>query len=193
MRVRRASWSHRDKTIVFWVAVAGVLVILVFVLPALFVGHTTTHPPPTPIGAAFAAGNARLSSCPAGASYANDGCTAGDFTYILTISASAVAFENVLFEVTNSSGTIVSLFSNGGFSIINWTGVVQASSTSGDHLAMTSTWNSYATWVTGSTPLTNSYDILIDMGVGNPTGAHLLFVAMGAGDYVDSTAGLPLP
>lgn len=187
-------WNKRDSAIIIGVVVAGVLVILAYLLPLVFVGYISTGPiPPKPIGTAFEATDPLLENCSMNSTYPSSGCFAGDYVYVLSIFASSIAFDSVEFEVTNATGSVVWLFSDGGFSIVNGTGVVQASSTPSNHLVMTGTWNTYAPWVAGATPLTNHYDILIDMGVGDPAGAHLLFVATGTGPYVDSTAGLPLP
>jgi len=189
----RTPWNKRDKSIVFWVVVAGALVLAAYVIPTVFTGTAGTHFPTRPIGSAFDVRDPRLGTCPVNATYASSGCFAGDYVYNLTIFAGDTAFDEVEFEVTNATGSVAWLFSDGGFSILNWTGVMQASSTPSVHLEMTGTWNTYAPWVTGSTPLTNNCDILIDMGAGDPTGAHLEFVTIGTGGYTGTTAGLLLP
>jgi len=189
----RTPWNKRDKSIVFFVAVAGAFVLAAYVIPIALSGTTGTHFPSRPIGSGFAAGDPRLGTCPRNATYASSGCFAGDYVYNLTIFAGATSFAEVEFEVTNATGSVAWLFSDGGFSIINRTGVVQASSTPSVQLEMTGTWNTYAPWVTGSTPLTNNCNILIDMGVGDPAGARLEFVTIGTGGYTGTTAGLLLP
>jgi hypothetical protein len=190
----RTPWTKRDKSIVLGVAVAGALVLAAYVLPPMFIGTTGPGSLHYPLGTAFAAGDPRLGTCPGTVTYASSGCFAGDYVYNLTIFSGTTVFDQVEFEVTNATGSVVWLFSDGGFSIINRTGVVQASSAPSVHLEMTGTWNMYAPWVTGSTPLTPNYDIVIDMGVGDPTGAHLEFVAIGiGGEYTGTTAGLLLP
>ncbi|HYA54135.1 MAG TPA: hypothetical protein VEG42_00855 [Thermoplasmata archaeon] len=193
MAERRSGWSRGERAIVCGVTLTATIAFAAFVVPPLFVGNSITTFPEMPIGIGFAATEPRLVTCPRNSTYPTSGCFSGDYVYNLTIFDSTVTFENVEFEVTNSTGNVVWLFSEGGFSVINETGTVQASSTPSVHLGMTGPWNTYASWVTGSSPLTSRCDILIDMGVGNPAGAHLSFLAIGLDGYTGTTGPLPLP
>ena len=66
---------------------------------------------------------------------------------------------------------------------------VQAPNT---RLSMSGPWNIYAPRVSGSTPLSQDQEILVDMGAGNPSGAHLNLTAEGTGGYT-GTVSAPLP
>ena len=154
-------------------------------------GHTSTQG--TPIGSAFAVGNPVLSTCPAGHTFASNGCLTGDYTYTLTIESSAVFFGNVTFEVTDSEG-FANIPGAQGFALLNITGAVAAeASPVGPALFMTG-WSFPATsHETNSTPLTTLYTIVIDVGASNPAGLGYAFVADGVGAYFGTTNPLSLP
>lgn len=147
----------------------------------------------TPIGSAFAAGNPNSGRCPTNDTYAADGCTAGDYTYTLTIESSAVTFANVLFEVRTPTGSVLNLTSPGGFSVTSITGVVSAQTLALSSLSMSATWAVYHASVAGSTPLTPLYVILIDVGTTGPTGNGDFFTVAGTNGYSGTTAPLSLP
>ncbi|MGP8159041.1 MAG: hypothetical protein ACLPWO_05485 [Thermoplasmata archaeon] len=149
----------------------------------------------TPIGSAFAVGNPIFSTCAAGATFAANGCLAGDFTYALTIEASAVTFGDVLFEVSTAVGTIYTLAGPGGFSVEGITGTVEASYAVGASslLVMTTGFTYFGSGVSPSTPLTSVDTILIDMGTVNTAGMGLTFTVLGTGSFSGTTAPLSLP
>ena len=150
-----------------------------------------------PLGSAFAMGNPTLATCPSGDTFADNGCNAGDYTYSVTIEASAVEFGSVLLVVkTNTDSNFTVLPGPGGFSVINITGGVAAeinSTKMGNHLWMTTTWASFGTGVEPSSPLTPLYSFLVDVGQTDTLGLGLTLVAYGAGGYTGSTAPLALP
>jgi hypothetical protein len=126
-----------------------------------------TGPGSTPIGSAFAAGNPVLSTCAAGSTFVANGCNAGDFTYTLTIEASAVTFGDVLFEVRTSTGDIYTPTGPGGFSVEEITGTVDAEFPVGSlsPLVMSTGFTYFGGGVSTSTPLTSFDTILIDMAL----------------------------
>jgi hypothetical protein len=151
--------------------------------------------PPTriPIGTAFAAGNPVRSLCPTGDSYAREGCTAGDYTYTLTVEASTLNLSSVLFEVELSNGGVYSVSGEGGFSVVNISGLVIAQSSPSTELEMLAPWSTYNPPAASGTPLTSLDTIEIDVGTANPAGDNLYFIATGTGNYGGTTAPLPLP
>jgi len=188
----RISRTDRDLLIVVCAVIAGGVVAATFVVPVFLDFDTCSCPGEVPLGTNFAANDARLSLCTPNATYSRNGCFAGDYVYTLSMwVGGGMMFGNLVFDVTNASGTVVSLFSNGGFSIVNWTGVAQASSTPDPRLAMSGPWNIYAPGVSGSSLLSANQEILIDMGVGNPFGAHLNLTAQGIDGY-SGTVTIPL-
>jgi len=150
-----------------------------------------------PIGTAFAFGNPVASTCHSGYTYATNGCSAGDYTYQLTIESSSVHFNDVLFEIRTSAGAIYTLpAGTGGFSIINITGQLAAQSSAiatGAPMNMTTTWTAYGPGISGSSSLTNIFSILLDMGTNSPSGEGLALVAFGTNGYLGTTSPLPLP
>ena len=156
----------------------------------LNIGHSST-----PIGSAFAVGSPIFSTCAAGSTFAANGCTAGDFTYSLTIEASAVTFADVLFEVRTDVGSVYTISSPGGFSVVGITGTVEASYAVGgsSQLVMMTGFTYFGSGVSPSTPLTSLDTILIDMGTVNPVGTGLSFTVLGTGSFSGTTEPLALP
>jgi hypothetical protein len=150
-------------------------------------------PTEIPLGTAFAAGNPVRSVCPTGDTYALEGCTAGDYTYTLTVETSTLNLSSVLFEVTTSNGGVYSISTEGGFSIVNISGLVVAQSSPSTELAMLAPWSTYNPPASSGTPLTSLDTIEIDMGTANPAGDDLYFIAAGTGNYSGTTAPLALP
>ncbi len=156
----------------------------------LSIGHSST-----PIESAFAVTNPIASTCAAGSTFVVNGCTAGDFTYALTIEASAVTFGDVLFEVRTDTGNIYTPSGPGGFSVEGITGIVEAAfPVAGlSQLVMTTGFTYFESGVSPSTPLTSPDSILIDMGTVSPVGMGLSFTVLGTGSFSGSTAPLALP
>ncbi|HTS33158.1 MAG TPA: hypothetical protein VMI55_04375 [Thermoplasmata archaeon] len=152
-----------------------------------------SQPTEIPLGTAFAAGNPVGSLCPTGDTYALEGCTAGDYTYTLTVEASTLNLSSVLFEVTTSNGGVYSISTEGGFSIVNVIGLVVAQSSPSTELEMLAPWSTYNPPASSGTPLTSLDTIEIDMGTANPAGDNLYFIAAGTGNYSGTTAPLALP
>jgi len=154
-------------------------------------------PPMTPLGTAFAMGNPQLTTCPSGDSFAIDGCNGGDYAYLVTIESSTVEFGNVLFEVhTASGGNFSVLPGSGGFALTNVTGAAAAeinSTQMGNELWMSTNWLTYGSGYFPSTPLTNLFTIVVDVGTTDTAGIGLTLVAVGSGGYSGQTSPLSLP
>jgi hypothetical protein len=158
------------------------------------------------IGSAFAVGNPVASQCTPALGKA-DLCvysaTADHYIYTLTVESSTITFSSALFEVKTPTGAVYGPTGGGGFAIQSESGVAVAYVTPGSltALAMTSLFSLYSTNATAcnglactsSTPMTNIYAIVIDVGTANPTGDNYVFVAIGAGSYVGMTSPLALP
>ena len=204
------SWRKARKRAVSPIIATILLVAITVVLAAVLyvlISGLTHGPGSTPIGSAFTAGNPVASQCPAGDTFAANGCLAGNYIYTLTIESSTVSFGSVLFEVKTSAGAIALTGTKaGGFSVLTIGGVVAAQSTNvaaASGLAMTATFPTYSAAAgtcggTGlcstSSSLTNLYTIVIDMGsVTSTTGLGYSFVVLGTGSYSGTTNALSLP
>ena len=148
-----------------------------------------------PIGAALAVGYPILTICPSGDTFATNGCLAGDYSYTLVIEQSTVDFGNVLFEVKIPAGTGYVPTGPGGFSVMNISGgiVAQTPISNGHWMLMNDTFATYAVGISTSTPLTNLYTIVIDMGTLSPDGQGDTFVVMGTNGYTGTTSPVSLP
>lgn len=111
-------------------------------------------------------------NCKTGGTFADSGCSAGDYTYNLTVETSDVTFGSVVFWVENPNGSVfVATGGTPGFSVLNSTGVIVAQYASvGGVMSMGSGWT-YTDGTHSSTPLTSLHTILIDMGTANPSAA----------------------
>jgi hypothetical protein len=185
--------GRASRTVLVVAAAIAMTVVGVGVVFLLSTSGIHTSPPSIPIAVDFDASNPQLDQCPTGSSYSTAGCHSGDYVYELLIRTSEVSFDSVLFRVINSSGSTVSLSSFGAFAIVNETGSGLSWTNPGRDLVMNESWNSYAAGVSGSTPLTNHYSILVDMGVVDPSGSHFEFVAYGVAPFVGSTYPITLP
>lgn len=181
-------------------------VVLAAVLYLLVTSLTAGGPSTTPIGGAFLASHPVSSYCATGsaqtlgASAISGGCTAGDFVYTLTIESSRVAFGNVLFKVETPTGAVFAgAGASASFAVIDLSSHVVAVSITGPALAMTAKWSGYgptltAPAYTSSSPLTNQFEIVIDLGHSAPaTGEGLEFVVVGIGSFSGATTPLGLP
>lgn len=161
-----------------------VLVGVVPLLPQEQVGICAGCPP----GPTFVAGNPVAGKCPSGGTFATRGCIAGDFVYNLTIETSTVTFGEVRFHIETPNDTIyVATGSYSGFSLVNFTGLVVAHYEAlGGVMNMTAGWN-YVAGTTASTPLSDIYSIVVDVGTADPHGQGNDFVALGTGSFSGST------
>lgn len=203
------SWRKAGKRavspIVATILLVAITVVLAAVLYVLVSGLTTGGAGSKPIGSAFAVGpnpTPGASRCTA----VGGGCIgAADYTYTLMIASSSVTFGNVLFEVKTSAGAVDSATADGGFTILNLTGVVAASYTvTAGSVPMAMPSGGFTTrgasgvcgisgtscWV--GSPLTNLYTLVIDMGTTNPANHGLTFTALGAAGYTGTTGELTL-
>jgi len=151
-----------------------------------------------PLGTAFDAGGPVWSGCPIGDTYSVEGCQSQDTIYRISIYSSTVPFGNVLFAVETSTGANFTIPSGtGGISIINLTSgevaVQMGSVPTGGSLAMNAPWSFYNGFVTATTPLTNAFSILLDMGTGDTLGEGLSLVGYGIAPYGGTTGPIPLP
>jgi hypothetical protein len=193
---------HSSDDSVLWIIVVVVVVVIVVptVLAALFLVDITsnveTGPGSVPLGSAFAAGNPVGGTCSSNATPAVACANSTDFAYTLTIEQSAVDLGSVLFEVTTPTGAIYSNVGPAEFSLVGFPGILVAESTlpAGSGLAMSGTWSEYGVDYSASSPMLNTFTIVIDMGQSAPTtGLGLTFVAIGIGGYSGTTAPLTLP
>jgi flagellin-like protein len=202
------SWRKAQKRgvspIIATILLVAITVVLAAVLYVLISG-LTHGPGSTPVGSAFTAGNPVAGTCGAGSAQTvppvaatTGGCKVGDFIYTLTVESSTVTFGSVLFEVKTPSGSVYAGGASASFAVLNIAGVVAADSTPGAAMAMSATWAGYnaaiGTGITSSTPLTNLFTIVIDVGAAAATtGQGLTFVALGTGSFSGTTGALSLP
>lgn len=208
-RTRLRDWRKAQKRgvspIIATILLVAITVVLAAVLYVLISG-LTHGPGATPIGTAFSVGNPVQSVCTTGYTFTTNGCLAGNYIYTVTIETSTVTFGSVWFEVKTSTGSILPTGTKaGGFSVMTVGGAVAAQSANiaaATALAMTATFPTYNTGTTvcnsatctSSSPLTNIYTIIIDLGTTSPTsGLGYTFVAIGVGSYSGTTSPLTLP
>ncbi len=204
-------WGHSERSwrkarkravspIIATILLVAITVVLAAVLYVLISG-LTHGPGSTPIGSAFAAGNAHSGTCVTGGTLAANGCIATHFFETLTIEQSTVTFGSVLFEVTTaSSGVAFPCPAGGGgcaFVVTSTSGAGVASFAigAGAAMVMTASWTaaSYTGGLSsGSTLSPGIYGISIDLGTSTTTGAGIAFVAIGQGSYSGTTAAVSL-
>jgi len=160
-----------------------------FVLPSMERGLSGGHVGSSPIGSAFAAGNAVRSVCPSGSTFSANGCAATHFRYIITIKVSLVTLGDVWFGVNAANGSTAFEFGGLGFTILNASQVVLAQlAVTGGFLSMESSPWTYPSGISASTPLITTDTIVIDFGTLSPHGQPLTFLAYGASGYSGTTA-----
>jgi archaeal type IV pilus assembly protein PilA len=195
------SWRKARKRgvspIIATILLVAITVVLAAVLYVLISG-LTHGPGSTPIGSAFTAGNPTSSTCATGSTMVANGCLAGHFIYTLTVESSTVTMGSVVLEVKTPTGAVFVSTGVGGFSVMTISATVcaQYAQPAAGGLAMTAAFGTYpaAQGCSSSTPLTNLYTIVIDMGAAGPyTGQGLTFVALGTGSYSGTTSPLSLP
>jgi len=180
-----------------WYAVALVagLISVASVGVFSFVLYETPPPPPPSCacGVPFTVGNAILSSCPSGATFAAQGCVTGDFVYTLNFESSTKTFGEVQLRIRDANGSpYMATGGDSGFSIINLTGKISAQwSWTGGNMTMESG-SSYLDGTNASTPLTNLYTLEVDMGVVNPLGkGYSITAILDGGMAGTSSTSLP--
>lgn len=142
----------------------------------------------------FTAGDPVLSTCPAGDTYASNGCLGGDYVYSLPILSSNATFGGVAFRVPSAGFGEVVVEGVGGFSILNASDDLVAQSIPLKTLLMLDDFTPLpATQMDRSSPLSTVFTIVIDMGSTSPAGQGYTFVANAVGSFQGSTAPLALP
>jgi hypothetical protein len=187
-----------DPRIVF---VLIALVIVVSMTLILFVGDPVPSGAPTNCAAmecagAFTVGNPVAANCSVGSTYAANGCSEGDATFVLTIeSGGGTTIGSLAFEVVNtSSGQPFLSPGLAGFSVLALSGEVLAQSAPSHDLSMLAAFSYPGDHASSGSPMLNTYSVLIDLGVhskGFP-GGEFAFVAR----YIPTgatTASLTLP
>lgn len=197
----KRSWRKAHKRAVSPIIATILLVAITVVLAAVLyvlISGLTHGPGNTPIGSAFTAGNPTAATKCTAANVPVEGCVAaGDYVYQVTIESSTVTFASVVFEVKASTGSVFAATTDAGVSVITTSSTVAASWTvtaASTPLAMPSSgWTTFGAGISGTTPLTNFYTIVVDVGSVNPSGVGLTFNGIGAGSYSGTTSPLPLP
>ncbi|HYA56969.1 MAG TPA: archaellin/type IV pilin N-terminal domain-containing protein [Thermoplasmata archaeon] len=199
---RERSWRKARKRgvspIIATILLVAITVVLAAVLYVLISG-LTHGPGSTPIGSAFSMGAAVSSTCSVGAggTVATKGCTQGDFIYTLTVETSTVSLGSVLFEVKTAAGGVVSTGANaGGFAVEPLAGGTPAcysAIAATTALVMSAVCTTTGTY-TSATPLTNVFNVIVDMGTTTATtGLGYSLIAIGTGSYSGNTAPASLP
>jgi len=150
-----------------------------------------------PIGSALALGNAHGMSCPTGSGVLpgdTGGCTAGDWSYTVTVESSTVALDDFELKVAGPTGAAFTATGSASFTVLNVTGDVIASYVVGaGSFSMTSTWHTYSTGESDASPLTATDTVIVDMGQTSPTtGQNLALVEIGVTAY-SGTASVGIP
>jgi len=203
------SWRKARKRgvspIIATILLVAITVVLAAVLYVLISGLTGGGVGSKPIGTAFNAGNALLTSPTTAAAFTATGClggasTVGHWCYVLTVESSTVNFGQVLFEVKTASGTIATATAAGGFSVLNIAGTVVAQYAvgAGGGLAMSSGFTFPGGVVSTTSPLNSLYTLVVDLGLvtgagTSPAGTGLTFVALGTGGFSGTTSPVSLP
>jgi flagellin-like protein len=202
---RERSWRKARKRgvspIIATILLVAITVVLAAVLYVLISG-LTHGPGNTPIGSAFSMGAATSSSCGTTTTWtvANHGCIGsaggGDFIYTLTVETSTVTLGSVLFEVKTAAGGAFVNTGAGGFAIVPLAGGTPAcysAIAAGAGMVMSGTCTVTGSY-TSATPLTNVFNIVVDLGqAGSTTGQGLSIIAIGTGSYSGNTAPSSLP
>jgi len=146
----------------------------------------------------FAATNPIRGTCPAGSTFATQGCLAGDFTYRLSIETSYIPFGSIHFSVDTKNGSSYNLTGPGGFTVLTFQGTVAAQRgiPSGQQMTMMDgNFLVYGQGVQGGSLLPTNDTILLDMGTSNPAGLGLTFSDFIPSQvlYGPSTPPVPLP
>jgi len=152
----------------------------------------------TPIGSALAIGGPVGGICSSVQVSAGVCATAGDQTFTFTIEQSSITLSDVLFEVLTPSGAVRANSLAGAFALEGITGVDVAyyGVTTGAGLEMTTTWSSYGSGQSASTPITSLMTFVVDLGISSTnwtSGQNDYVVALGTGTYDGTTPPQTLP
>ena len=184
-----------------WISISAVVVILVIVVGLFVVGvihFSQTQGTPGPCNGCgappFAIGAPLAGTCPTGDNFTDNGCSAGEYVYTLTIESSVILLDEILFHTSTDSGGSYIATGTSGFSILSLQGVAlaQFSGPSG-LMSMTSGWSTYSAGSSPSTPLLTTDSLLIDMGTVSPHDQGYLVYANGTGLFAGTTSPLELP
>ena len=194
------SWRKARKRgvspIIATILLVAITVVLAAVLYVLISGLTGGGVGSKPIGTAFTVGAPLLS----GPAVAVTGCALNHYCYTVTVESSTVNFGNVLFEVKTSAGAIAVATVAGSFTVLGIAGGAAASATvaAASGMAMTASFATFGnfcgptqtTACSSSSPLTNLYTIVVDLGVtaASPAGTGLTFVTLGNGGFTGTTS-----
>lgn len=149
-----------------------------------------------PIEEAFVVTNPVLSMCPSGSTFATNGCSAGDYTYSISITTSYLWFFPTGFWLDEASGSVYYATGDGGFSVLTSSGSVAAQTAVAAQtpMAMPHSFTTFGSGVSGISTISTSDTILIDMGTLDPAGMGLTFEANGPSDaFTGNTPPLTLP
>jgi hypothetical protein len=177
-----------------WIGLAAVLTVVVglVVAPALYPTPPVSYPCNAgncgDSDAMFGIGNAAGPFGCTGVSAPKVGCVSeGGFAFNVTIESSTVTFDSVLFKVMEPGDRVYVAPGGAGVNILTRSGHSAASFnlTGGGPIAMEGagnwTYSNASLPDSGSTPLTTSYSIVVDVGTANPAGLDLTLVAESAG------------
>ena len=129
------------------------------------------------------------------------GCVAaGDYRYTISIEDGfGVLFSSIVYEVSAANGTAYPALSSGAFTYENLSGSVVAVYvvSPGGNLSVpnASDWTYYPaqTGVSGATPLSSAYVLVLDVGSVDPAGLGLELAATGVGPSTGLHDVLALP
>jgi hypothetical protein len=153
---------------------------------------------PIPMSDLLQLGSATRGVCPAGDTFAVNGCLAGDYTYTLPIEISYLAYNGIGLGVDRGgpgSGNYT-LTGAGGFSILQENGTVAAQEAlaNGQPMYMNQPWTIFGPGVTTADLPASGETILLDMGPANPTGLGLTLELSPSGTFFGPTPSyVPLP
>ncbi len=195
---RERSWRKAQKRAVSPIIATILLVAITVVLAAVLyvlISGLTHGPGSTPIGSAFAAGNAKGGYCTGTA--ATNGCLAGGkWIYNLTIEQSTVTFGSIYFDVVTASGGTYSAGTGAQFAIVS----VTSGTTAAYYLTTAAGFVQAGsfTYETGFSTSTSLSPGLFTIVVSFPTttattGMGLGLVEIGQGSYSGTTAAVSLP
>lgn len=193
---RRIGRTNRRRMLAVVLSVAVALLLLAVFAPLVLgpVLHPGSPTSSVPIGAVLGFGPATLKVCPGTSTFSSNGCVSGHYVFLVAITSATIALGDFGLVVANSSGDIWSGDSNAGLTFIDANNAVLAQyPTLGGAMYADSDWV-YANTTSGSTQLSTSDTLLLDMGQMDPAELGLTlsaFPADGSG-YTGTTSPTPL-
>lgn len=152
------------------------------------VSSCTEHPITTPIGPVFGLFFPTEATCPAGDTYAGNGCRGGDAIYRAWVdyAQSPVDLGNLLLQVETSNGTVLTLSDGvGGFAVLNGSLDLVAESAASPTMSMTGWTFPPGSPATNATVLKNGFgyasEFEVDLGPSSPYGLGYVLVVSGTG------------